>query len=69
VLGATGAGPHGQLHGYRTGLAASLAIGLLGLLIVTAGMLNREPGRSPIRPAHPVNETVLDGDAAPTEAT
>jgi predicted MFS family arabinose efflux permease len=67
VLGATGAGPHGQLAGYRTGLAASLAIGLLGLLTATARMLRREPGRAQISSANPMAEAV--GEAAPTEAT
>jgi MFS family permease len=71
VLGATGAssGTHAELVGYRTGLSASLAIALLGLLIVTMAMLRPESARSQMRSANPVSEAVLEGDAAPTEAT
>jgi hypothetical protein len=71
VLGATGAssGTHAELVGYRTGLSASLAIALLGLLIVTMAMLRPESARWQMRSANPLSEAVLEGDAAPTEAT
>jgi hypothetical protein len=70
VLAATGASSsaHAELVGYQTGLAATLGIALLGLLVVIVGMLRPESASSEMRSTDAVSPTGLEGEAAAAES-
>jgi len=70
VLGATGAtsSGHAELVGYQTGLTATLGIALVGLLIVTIGILRPESAPSEISSVKADGPTALEREAAAAES-
>ena len=71
VIAGMGAGsdPHSQLAGYRAGLAATLGIALLGLLVVViVGVLGRVSARSEIGAATADSPTGRGGEAVAAES-